>query len=183
MQNHAFVNSDVTKFDSNCSVCDGKLGTNRGGVLMESVISGSYMEYVDGVQKWWSVRFQQTDAGRSTSRRPKQQNDCTVRAVALALNVPYDVAYDDLAAAGRECSRGFHFLSWALAQPRLRWIPFQAVKGQSRMNAAKFCTQYSTGRWIIRTAKHVCVVVDGVVLDTSAPNPARCVYGAWEVVS
>lgn len=35
-----------------------------------------------------------SDAGRSESRRPRQKNDCTVRALALALELRYDDAYD-----------------------------------------------------------------------------------------
>lgn len=47
-----------------------------------------------------------TDAGRSQSKRPRQSNDCTVRALALALDCPYDQAYDTLKTAGRIASRG-----------------------------------------------------------------------------
>lgn len=54
-----------------------------------------------------SVAFQQTDAGRAKSRRPRQKNDCTVRALALARSLHYDAAYDDLKKAGRGCSERF----------------------------------------------------------------------------
>lgn len=45
------------------------------------------------------------DAGRSASRRPRQKNDCTVRALALARGLTYDEAYDTLKAAGRGLRR------------------------------------------------------------------------------
>lgn len=148
----------------------------------QAVISGSSIEYRNGQKFVWLVYFRRTDAGRSESHRPKQQNDCTVRAVALAFDMPYDAAYDLLATAGRKSWRGFHFRQWAEQQPNLRWRAFPAVKGETRMNPAKFCIQFPAGRWIARTAKHVFTIVDGVVLDTFSPDPARCIYGAWEVL-
>ena len=146
--------------------------------------SGCYSEYHNGVARHWPVWFSQTDAGRSTSKRPKSKNDCAVRAVALAFGILYDDAYDRMALCGRmpHCgvSRGV-FAQISVLGCRLRWRSFPAVKGQTRMNPGKFCAQFPTGRWIVRTAKHVFAVVNGVVLDTASPCPGRCIYGAWEV--
>ena len=104
--------------------------------------------------------FVPTDGGRAASRRPRQRNDCT-------------------------CGRGFEFRTWArtasFAGRRFRWIAFPAVKGQRRMNPAAFAAQHPRGRYILKTAKHVLACVDGVPHDTAAPDPGRCVYGAWAV--
>jgi len=149
-------------------------------------VSGSYGEYRDGQQKHLAVYFKKTDAGRCISKRPKQTNDCTVRAVALACNLPYDAAYELLAGSGRKCGRGVRFREVVKAMAiingyRLTWIPFQAVKGESRMNPAKFCDRFVSGRWIVRTAKHVIAVIDGVFFDELSPRPGCCIYGAWRV--
>jgi hypothetical protein len=106
-----------------------------------------------------------------------------VRAVALALGLSYDAAYDVLAEAGRRASRRFSFRAWADNHLGLQWLAFPASKGQKRMNPAKFCNIHDSGTWIIRTAKHVAVVRDGVVLDECSPRPDRCIYGAWRVTS
>ena len=155
----------------------------------QATISGSWQEYRSGVRTGALVYFTPTDGGRSTSTRPKSKEDCTVRALALATGVSFDKAYDVLAIAGRKPHQRFAFKLWANSlAPRytlrveLRWHPFQAVKGESRMNPAKFCTQFLNGRWIVRTAKHVFAVIDGVVLDETSPRPDRCIYGAWEVI-
>ncbi len=122
-----------------------------------------------------------SDAGRSQSKRPKQSNDCAVRALALARNLPYDEAYDLLAEAGRKCSRGFHLQKWLPEQPWVKKLSFQAVKGQRRMNPARFCAEFKTGTFICRVAKHVFVVKDGVVFDTYEERPDRCIYTAFEI--
>lgn len=129
-----------------------------------------------------SFPFVQTDAGRSTSKRPKQKNDCTVRAISLVFSIPYDEAYELLQEAGRKSHRGFSFNKWAKSySASLVWTPFTAKKGQPRMNPITFCQTHPDGTWICKVAKHVFAVKDGVVLDESAPAETKCIYGAWAV--
>ncbi len=123
-----------------------------------------------------------TDAGRSQSRRPKQKNDCAVRAVATVLGMPYDDAYDLFKDLGRRSHRGFDFKAWANRHPRLRWISVPAVKGEKRMSHSKFCREYGEGRYILREAKHVSACVNGVVHDINPPYEGRCIYGVWRVL-
>jgi hypothetical protein len=151
-------------------------------VQQQATIAGSYGEWT--WPRHLAVYFRHNDGGRSCSKRPKQKSDCTVCAVAIAFGMPYDCAYDLLRDAGRKCSRGFAFHDWARRHPNLlEWISFPAVKGQTRMNPAKFCNQFRSGAWICRSAKHVFAVIDGVIQDTSAPSPGRCIYGAYHVVA
>jgi hypothetical protein len=128
-----------------------------------------------------SYKFERTDMGRSMSRRPRQSNDCTVRALATVKGMAYDDAYDLLATEGRKCAHGFKMPEWLNSQPWARKIPFQAVKGQRRMNPSTFCVTYPKGRYICRVAKHVFAITDGVVHDTHPERPDRCIYTAWEI--
>jgi hypothetical protein len=121
------------------------------------------------------------DAGRRTSTRSKQKNDCTVRAIALARNMPYDEAYDMLAEAGRKCAKGFDIMTWLDQHEWATKIPFPAKKGESRMNPVEFAKQFPNGTYICRVAKHVYCVVDGVVFDTHRSRPNRCIYTAWRI--
>lgn len=122
-----------------------------------------------------------TDGGRASSTRPKQKNDCTVRALAIARNLPYDEAYDLLRNAGRKCSRKFDFVKWMDTQPWSTKISFPAVKGQRRMTPAQFCRDFPKGTFILRVTNHVLVVKDGFVYDAFENRPDRCVYACWSV--
>lgn len=124
-----------------------------------------------------------TDGGRASSNRSKQKNDCTVRALAIARNLPYDEAYDVLKDAGRKSSRGFDFVKWIETQPWATKIAFPAVKGQRRMTPAQFCRDFPKGTFILRVTKHVFVVKDGVIHDAFENRPDRCVYACWSVSS
>jgi len=127
------------------------------------------------------------DGGRATSRRPKAKNDCTVRALALALGLNYDEAYDLLAEQGRKAHRGMagwrEFLEdHGVEGWRFVWHGFPAKKGHSRVNPPEFCDTFREGVWIVQTAKHVNTVIDGLWYDSFATQPFRCIYGAWEVI-
>lgn len=136
--------------------------------------------------------FKMTDAGRSASKRPKQKNDCTVRALAIACRLAYDVAYEYLAGEGRKCTQGFHLqkllnkiaagkLAVPLLASNVTKIPFPAVKGERRMTPPEFCRLYPRGRYIVRKAGHVFAVIDGVLHDDHAVRPNACIYTAWRI--
>jgi len=122
-----------------------------------------------------------TDAGRSESKRPRQKNDCTVRALSIAQQISYDDAYDILAKAGRRSGCRFKFSDWIKEQSWVKKISFPAVKGQRRMNPATFVKQYPKGVFICKVAKHVFTIQDGVVFDDFEIAPDRCIYTAWQI--
>jgi len=121
------------------------------------------------------------DAGRSKSRRPRQKNDCTVRALALARGLGYDDAYERLKAAGRDCGQRFDLGRWLGGQAWATKIPFPAIKGQPRMTPADFRRRYPVGTYICRVSKHVFVFIDGVVHDDAPLRDDRCIYTAWKI--
>ena len=59
--------------------------------------------------------------------------DCTVRAIAIVCDIPYDSAYELLEANGRKCNRGIRLrplLEGALSNEyRFKWTAFPAIKG------------------------------------------------------
>lgn len=130
-------------------------------------------------------KYQYTDGGKSLSKRPKQINDCTVRALAIVANIAYDEAYDLLSERGRICNKRFFFPNKAkddcIAGLILKWKSFPAIKGQERMNIGKFGIEHPKGIYVCKTAKHVFAVIDGVVYDSFESYPERCIYGMWTV--
>lgn len=131
--------------------------------------------------------FNYNDGGRSTSKRSKQKNDCTVRALALATKTPYDEVYEVLASHGRKCSQGIFFWKWlksidnTVLDHRFDRTSFPAVKGLRRMNPVRFCEEHPRGTYICTTAGHVFAVIDGVVQDDHQTYDERCIYSAWFV--
>ena len=128
------------------------------------------------------------DAGRLQSKRSKQKNDCTVRALALSAEVDYDVAYDLLKYRGRKASKG-HFFPKQRSDDiafgyKFIWKSFPAVKGQKRMNPERFAIEFPKGVYICKTVKHVYAVIDGIINDIEKVSwfDGKCVYGCWKVI-
>lgn len=140
---------------------------------------------VDG-EKYF-IGFVDTDGGRHQSKRPKQKNDCTIRAIAITTGVDYDVIYDRLKKLGRNCNGktpskvSKDYMTKYVAH---RYHSFPAVKDEPRMNVMTFCRQYNKGRFIVRIAKHHFALVDGVIHDDGpiVDDGFKCVYGAYEII-
>jgi hypothetical protein len=87
-----------------------------------------------------------------------------------------------LQAKYRHC--GFRLSEYLRSEPETmgvkRYISFPAVRNQSRMTPSLFAQKYAKGSFILKTAHHVTVVEDGVLIDTWDCS-RKCVYGAWEM--
>ena len=127
------------------------------------------------------MKWNQNDAGRSTSLRPKQSLDCVIRAIALASQKPYDEVYDLMASAGRKSGRSTPKKVWKeVIHPMGLHYSFPAEKGLPRTTLADFAATFNSGRWVVQLAGHLTAVVNGEVLDTECPRSNACVYGAWK---
>jgi hypothetical protein len=127
------------------------------------------------------IPFVHADGGQACSRRPKERKTCTVVAVALAKKMPFDEVHSMLEANGREYGKGFKLEKYLTQQSWAKPISFPAEKGKPRMNVMDFVNNYCQGAFIVKVAKHVFYVRDGVVYDTSEPAPHKCVYKAWRI--
>ena len=132
------------------------------------------------------MKYQFNDGGRAKSKRPRQKNDCVVRAISLALDQGYDFIYESLSSSGRRCSRSTPKKVW---QPFLDLnkdmvkFSFPAKAGVPRVNLHDFCESFPDGRFVVQMAKHLTAVVDGVVQDDFEPRFNMCVYAAWGLKS
>ncbi len=129
------------------------------------------------------MRYEFSDGGRSTSKRPKQKNDCVVRALALLTGFSYDEAYEELAKRGRKCGGGTAKVVWKaiLKEWGYRKQSFPAIKGVNRVSLKSFAEHYLTGEYLVQMAGHVTFVRNGVVLDAFRPRQDGCVYAVWQI--
>jgi hypothetical protein len=103
-----------------------------------------------------------TDAGRSVSVRD-EKNDCTVRALALCLGLPYMEAYGKMAQLGRKKNTGFPLRFHSL--DNLKGL-FEIRPDLSCRTLGKVLPEIRSGRFIVRIYNHVFAVIDGEILDT-----------------
>lgn len=113
----------------------------------------------------------------------KGKSDCGVRAVAIALDMPYQQArklLKEQAAKGRQgnkaISKGIYKEDLQSAIESFGWYWVSAPKFTGRK--ARYTDLPSEGNYIVSMAKHFTAVVDGQIRDTwDCSN--KMVYGYW----
>lgn len=125
--------------------------------------------------------FQTHDAGRSQSKRPKQRQDCVIRAIAIAEERPYDQIFDTFSDGGRKNNTGTPKKLWKLYLHAFQRIAFPARAGLARVNLARFTEENPKGRYVLQMAGHLTACIDGVIHDTEPPRESGCVYACWKI--
>lgn len=137
-----------------------------------------------------------TDAGRSLSRWPKEDNDCAVRSLVHATGLDYETCHEVCKKAGRKYHTGIEIRwyrkpGWFLSEGKrfiFQEIKFPAVVATRRMNPPDFVKQFPKGRYILNEGAHVEAAVDGVIYDDRLRTHKkhklktfRCIYSAFKV--
>jgi len=136
--------------------------------------------------------FAYDDGGRQEAGYIGYTGDCACRAVAIALQRPYQEIYRELSSyaqlerprgRGRRshARTGYHArtLRKYLADHGWNWHPTMQV-GQGCQTHLR-ANELPRGRLITQVSKHYVAVIDGTMHDISDPsrNGTRCVYGYW----
>tara|TARA_R100001460_G_scaffold49842_1_gene88089 strand:- start:388 stop:816 length:429 start_codon:yes stop_codon:yes gene_type:complete len=133
------------------------------------------------------------DGGRERAGYKGKAGDCGVRALAIALQIPYKEVYDkvnEFSAQEKPSKRrrgksnartGIHTHTFRKIAEHygLKWIP--------KMTIGLGCTTHlrsdelPKGRIICKVSRHYTAVIDGVINDTydCSRRGTRCVYGYW----
>src|ERR1043165_6455934 len=95
-----------------------------------------------------------TDSGREGAGFSGERADCTVRALAACLGIPYAEAHARLKAQGRKdrCRFTFRLHSEALG--------FELVPELSGKRLSHVLAEIPSGRFLVRVSKHIFAVVD-----------------------
>ena len=140
------------------------------------------------------MAFVFNDGGRSAAGYRGKAEDCVCRAIAIAMELPYQDVYDalnTLAARERSGSRKRGRKSAArtgVFRPSIRryldslgwkWTPTMQIGSGCKVHLR--ADELPAGRLIVSVSQHLCAVIDGVIQDTHDParGGTRCVYGYW----
>lgn len=118
--------------------------------------------------------FSVHNAGRFSWER----NDCSVRAVALALKMPYAEAHARLKAAGRPDGKGCYASAVTIATG-IKYIR------APRITAAQFMREHPNGIYIVFVTGHFFALINGQQLDMGEAlyRPRQRLWGYWEVAA
>ena len=130
------------------------------------------------------MTFQYNDGGRADAGYKGKARDCGARAMAIALQINYKQAYNELAEANakgkhgkgiKSARRGVYKDDFSRVLEAHGWIWMPAPKFDGRKARVY---DMPAGRVIARMARHLVAVVDGVAQDTWNCT-GKMVYGYW----
>lgn len=129
------------------------------------------------------------DGGRRAAGYKGETGDCVVRAIAVAVQKPYQEVYDDMLASFKTLKlkrerkgNPRHGVPPKVYRPYLERNGWQFVATMSIGSGCRVhlkTEELPQGRIIVSLSRHLAAVVDGVLHDThdSTRNETRCVYG------
>ena len=127
---------------------------------------------------------------------PTETNDCTVRALANAANMPYESAHAYLKAEGRINRKGSRatqsYEAYMKAGLVLKSVHGTTVRAtaltrRSGMTAKRGVTlgtllpKLSKGRYVVMVTGHALAVINGQVIDGGSNRAGKLVYGVYKV--
>lgn len=135
------------------------------------------------------MNFQYDDGGRAAAGYEGRTGDCVTRAVAIAMELPYQRVYDRIAEIHKHHQGGEKTARKGLSGPLIRkllekngwiWTPTMHIGSGCKVHLR--AGELPRGRIIASLSKHLAAVIDGVLHDTydCSRNGNRCVYGYWE---
>jgi len=148
------------------------------------------------------------DGGRACAGYRGTTGDCVTRAIAIAMGLPYQEVYDEMAAGNATqrvtrkerlamvfkpsmkrrvgkftASHGINprrqwFKDW-MAERGWKWVPTMQVGSGCKVHLR--ADELPAGRLIVSLSRHYAAVIDGVIHDIYDPSRGgtRCVYGYW----
>lgn len=138
------------------------------------------------------IRICLTDGGRSEAGFRGSTGDCACRALAIAADIPYKIAYslvnqtatkEWLRKGGEKSSArtGVFFSTFRRLMSELGWTWHPTMQIGSGCKVHLRSDELPSGRLIVSLSRHYAAVIDGVLFDLSdcSRNGTRCVYGYW----
>lgn len=138
--------------------------------------------------------FTFNDGGRAAAGYRGDTRDCAVRALSIALDLPYGDVYGEMNEIGAmervgSRKRGKSNSRTGVYKQAVhrfmrshgwKWTPTMAIASGCRVHLRG--DELPTGRLVANISKHYVAVIDGVIHDTSDPSRegTRCVYGYWQ---
>lgn len=112
----------------------------------------------------------------NVSLQELETNDCTVRAVSHAFNIPYKDAHEICAKYGREFGQGFQFQAKLATDLRLK--PRMEYFG---LTVNKLLKVIQNGTFMCLVKGHVFCIKDKVRMDGRASVDVNKVIRLWEI--
>lgn len=112
----------------------------------------------------------------------EDKNYCTIRALAIAFKLPYEVAYTIGKFAGREQGKGY-YMEKILKVNRfilgLKYKPYDVGKG---ITIRRFLEKNMVGKFIVTRREHAFAIIHGEIHDITLNTERQIIQSAYEII-
>ena len=110
----------------------------------------------------------------------RRVNDCTVRAISLALGKTWDEAYDFLSHYAKSQAIMMDEVEYIDEFLETNFTKLCGCKGQVKVTVGQFANTHPVGTFLITMNGHITCCKDGCIYDTFNPQD-RIVWGIYKV--
>lgn len=110
----------------------------------------------------------------------RKVNDCTVRAISLALSTTWDEAYDYLSHYAKEQAIMMDEVEYIDQFLEERFEKLCGCKNMVKVTIEQFVDAYPSGTFLITMNGHITCCIDGCIYDTFNPKD-RFVWSVYKV--
>lgn len=126
------------------------------------------------------IKFKESDGGRVASGFGFERNDCVVRAIAHAYEIPYAEAHAKMKALGREDKKPTYYMRDKMKNG-FEFKHHMNFDGKRTITLKTFLKRKYKGNYIIRIRGHALAVIDGVLVDSGIPRLGSHIVDIWHV--
>jgi hypothetical protein len=104
-----------------------------------------------------------------------ENSDCSIRAVSLVLNIPYEKVHEAFKKAGRKDHRGIYIKNIMYKVYNLLNVEAKLIKRSG--TAYKLSLEHPTGKILCSKRGHMFAIIDGVLHNET--KSSSIIRGAW----
>lgn len=131
------------------------------------------------------MKYQRSDGGRIAEGYISEQRDCSVRALAIAMQMSYTDSHAIHKSIGRKNGKGSCFFRYSVRNFEFDGKRF-VHENRPHARASRYIAEHPHGTYVVGLSCHVFAVINGISYDFAETNRGlkNCpVEEVWHVVS
>ena len=126
------------------------------------------------------TQYKESDGGRTASGFGYEHNDCVVRALAHAYEIPYAEAHAKMKALGRKDRKPTYYMRDKINEG-FKFKLHINFDNKKKITLKTFLKKNYKGNYLIRIRGHALAINDGVLVDSYLPRLGSHILDIWYV--
>jgi len=112
----------------------------------------------------------------------KDKNYCTIRAIAIAFKIPYEVAYAIGRFSGRKHRQGYYMENIMSVIQKHIGYRFKLYDVGNGITIRRFLEKNTIGKFIVTRRQHAFAIIHGEIHDATDNSERQIIQSAYEII-